>query len=149
MNHLNTVPLIPKEYDNLLSKILWSIVSKAALWSNKVRSETCLLSALQRRLSVTQSKSVSVLWFCLYADWQTSRRLFLDRWDSSCARTTFSRIVERNGRLETGLKFFRSFASSPGFFSRGFDYGWLETVRDYASCERGIYDLSNDRDESI
>ena len=119
MNHLNTVPLIPKVYDNLLSKILWSIVSKAALWSNEVRSETSLLSALQRRLSVTLSKSVSLLWFGLYADWQTSRRLFLDRWDSSCARTTFSRILERNGRLETGLKFFRSFTSSPGFFSRG------------------------------
>ena len=57
------------------------------------------------------------------------RRLFLDRWDSSCARTTFSRILERNGRLETGLKFFRSFTSSPDFFSRGLTMADFETVR--------------------
>ena len=73
-----------------------------------------------------QQASPSSVWrwrrstvICLYADWQTSRRLFLDRWDSSCARTTFSRILERNGRLETGLKLFKPFISSPGFLSRG------------------------------
>ena len=47
-------------------------------------------------------------------------------WDSSCARTTFSGILERNGRLETGLKFIKSFTSSPGFSSRGLTIAYLK-----------------------
>ena len=47
--------------------------------------------------------------FCLYADRQTSQRMSLDRWDSSSAGITFTSISERNGGLETGLKFFKLF----------------------------------------
>lgn len=34
----------------------------------------------------------------------------------SCMRTHLSRILDKNGRLETGLKLLRSFGSEPFFF---------------------------------
>ena len=39
--------------------------------------------------------------------------------------STFSRILEMKGRFDTGRKFFKSFASSPGFFNRGVTTAYL------------------------
>ena len=75
------------------------------------------MSAFQKRLYAKQKCLSTVILPVCYI--QMSWRLFLDRWHSSCARTTFSRMLERNGRLETGLKFFKSFTSNPGFLKRG------------------------------
>ena len=45
----NARPEIPKEVDNLLRRIVWSIVSKAADRSRSIRAETCFLSMANRR----------------------------------------------------------------------------------------------------
>ena len=51
--------------------------------------------------------------------WCISKRLSSDRYFRSCLRTIFSRIFEINGWLDTGLKCFKSFVSSPGFVKTG------------------------------
>ena len=51
-------------------------------------------------------------------------------------RTTFSRILDRKGRLEMGRQFFKRFLSSDGFFNRGLTMavfrsgGTMPVVRD-------------------
>ena len=67
-----------------------------------------------------------MLWFFLYADCLISSRSFSDRCFCSCIETTFSRILERKGRFDTGRKFFKSLGFSPGFFNRGFTMACLD-----------------------
>ncbi len=53
----------------------WSIVSKAALRSNKTSTEISLLSDAVRRSFVTFTGAVSVLWYNLNPDWKSSNKL--------------------------------------------------------------------------
>ena len=93
-------------------------MSKAALWSNKVRIETNWLSALQRGLPVTLSKNVSVL--ILPTCWLTNFAVVVfGQVGFKLCQDNFFKYFERNGRLETGLNFFKSFTSRPGFLRRG------------------------------
>ena len=77
------------------------------LWTDFVRRPTSILKT-----------AVSVLWYFLYAD-QILSKPFAHRWDCSWRRATLSSIFETNGRFETGLKFLKSLASRPCFFSMG------------------------------
>lgn len=63
--------------------------------------------------------AVSVLQPFLKPDWCGSSRLMLSMCWVSCWSTHLSRIFERKGRFETGLKLFSSVMSRPGFFSKG------------------------------
>ena len=51
--------------------------------------------------------------------------------------------------METGLNFFQFIYIKARFLEERFDCGYLEIVRDYAICERGIHDLSYDRDKNV
>ena len=112
-------PEIPKVLSSRLNRMAWSRVSKAALRSNSASIDRSFWSDFVRRPSSTLKTAVSVLWYFLYADCRISSKLFVHRWDCSWRRTTLSSIFETNGRFETGLKFLRSLASRPCFFSMG------------------------------
>jgi len=66
-NHFKTVPYIPTNWDYRFMRITWSIVSKAALKSNKIRAAALPPSRIKRR-SLTTLKSAlklvtTVTWF--------------------------------------------------------------------------------------
>ena len=112
-------PEIPKVLSRRLNRMAWSRVSKAALRSNSASIYTSFWSDFVRRPSSTLKTAVSVLWYFLYADCRISSKLFAYRWDCSWSRTTLSSIFETNGRFKIGLKFLKSLASRPCFFSMG------------------------------
>lgn len=76
-------------------------------------------SAAIRRSLVTFISAVSVLWEGRKPDWNCSYRLLLVKCEWSCVATIFSRIFERNGRLEIGRKFSKLLGSRPVFFNIG------------------------------
>ena len=117
-NQDSATPEIPKVLSSRLNRMARSRVSKAALRSNSASIDTSFWSDFVRRPSSTLKTAVSVLWYFLYADCRISSKLFAHRWDCSW-RTTLSSIFKTNGRFETGLKFLKSLASRPGFFSMG------------------------------
>jgi len=96
----------------------WSKVSKAALKSNSASTDTGFWFYFVRRPSSTLKTAVLVLWYFLYADCIISSKLFAQRWDCNW-RTTLSSIFETNGRFEASMKFLKSLASRPSFFSMG------------------------------
>ena len=118
-NQDSTNPEIPKVLSCRLNRMAWSRVSKAALRSNSASIDTSFWSDFVRRPSSTLKTAVLVLWYFLYADCRISSKLFAHRWDCSWRRTALSSIFETNGRFETGLKFLKSLASRPCFFSMG------------------------------
>ena len=118
-NLLRTLPLIPKVISRRLRRIEWSSVSNAALRSRRATSETNFWSEFVSKLSMTLSTAVSTLWPFLYADWFISSRLLSKRCCCNWRRTTLSRSLEINGRLDTDLKYFRLLQSSQCFFRRG------------------------------
>ena len=71
--------------------MLWSIVSKAALRSRRVRMEIEPELDAVRSLK-TRRRAVSVLCFGRKADWKTCQRLFWSGWRNSRPRT-FSKYV--------------------------------------------------------
>ena len=117
-------PEIPKVLSSRLNRMAWSRVSKAAFRSNSASIDTSFWSDFVGRPSSTLKTAVSVLWDFLYADCRISSKLFAHRWDCSW-RTTLSSIFETNGRFETGLKFLKSLASRPCFFSMGVTRAWF------------------------
>ena len=71
-NHSSAVPEIPILCQNWWRSVLWLMVSKAALRSNRTRMTPCLLSMCVRMSFCTLTKAVSVEWYFLYADCITS-----------------------------------------------------------------------------
>lgn len=59
-------------------------------------------SAARRWSSVILSRAVLVLCFGRKPDWKCLWRLFVSRWDCSCAATTLSSVLEMKGRLRLG-----------------------------------------------
>ena len=59
-------------HHHLCNKIWWSIVSNAALRSNRMRTDTNPWSEAIRRSLVTLARAVSVLWLALNPDWKSS-----------------------------------------------------------------------------
>ena len=113
------IPRFQKVLSSRLNRMAWSRVSKAALRSNSASIDTSFWSDFVRRPSSKLKTAVSVPWYFLYAACRISSKLFAHRWDCSGRRTTLSSIFETNGKFETGLKFLRSLASRPCFFSMG------------------------------
>ena len=66
------------------------------------RTEMFLLSRAERISFTIRNKTVSALCSDWQADWKGLLRLFSWRWERSLWRTTFSRILDRNGKLEMG-----------------------------------------------
>ena len=84
-----------------------------------------LESEESRRLLLTLSRAVSVLWWIRKPDWNVSYRLLERRYCLSCVATALSSSFERNVRLEMGLKLLGSSGSRPGFLRRGVMAGSL------------------------
>ena len=102
-NHSSAVPEIPILCRSWWRSVLWSMVSKAALRSSRTRMTPCLLSMCVRMSFCTLTKAVSVEWYFLYADCITSWRLWLSMWERSLLATSFSRILDKYDRFDTGL----------------------------------------------
>ena len=103
LNQLRAVPLMQINCSSLCNKIAWSIVSNAALRSNRTRTDTNPWSEAIRRSLVTLARAVSVLWLALNPDWKSSYILFSWRNSHSWLAITFSSILDRKGRLDIGL----------------------------------------------
>ena len=80
LKHLNAATLIHISCSTLCNQILWSMVSTAALRSNKTYMDAELLSEAIRITSVTLINAVSVQWWTLNPDWTSSNKPFLCRW---------------------------------------------------------------------
>lgn len=81
----------------------WEMVSNVALRSRSIRMVSSPESAARRRSSVIFTRADLVLCLGRKPDWNGSWRLFVLRWDCSCAETTLSRVLEMKVRLEMGL----------------------------------------------
>ncbi len=103
LNHANAHPLMPTEFSSLFRRLLWSIVSNAALRSSSTNREIQPRSDDKSRSFVTLMRAVSVLWDGLNPDWKSSQISFLSKMEYNCEDTTFSSIFDRKGRFEIGL----------------------------------------------
>ena len=118
-NQLRAVPLMLINCCSLCNKMWWSLVSNAALRSNRTRTDTNPWSEAIRRSFVTFAKAVSVLWLGLKPDWKSSYTLLSLTNSHSRLATTFSRISDRKGRLDIGLWFAKTSGSRVDFLRRG------------------------------
>ena len=96
MNQFRTGPESPTQFLRVLMRILWSIVSKAALRSRSTKIVGRLESRLSLMSFVIFRRAVSVLWWGRKPDWNVSSILFVLRWLFSWERTVFSRSLLRN-----------------------------------------------------
>ena len=103
LNQFRVVPLTLINCSSLCNTIWWSIVSNAALRSNRTRTDTNPWSEAIRRSLVTLARAVSVLWLALNPDWKSSYILFSWRNSHSWLAITFSSIWDRKGRLDIDL----------------------------------------------
>ena len=89
LNQLRAASRRPMYYRSLDSKISWSVVSNAALKSNKSKITHCFSSTALRIQSWIQVRAVSVLWYFLWEDWRHSCRPLVVMWSNSRVATTF------------------------------------------------------------
>ena len=118
MNQRWGVPVMPMAA-SLSRRMVWEMVSNAAVRSRRMRIEREPVSAARRRSLVILMRAVSVLWWGRKPDWNFSKRLLWERWEWSCDATVFSRILDRNGRLEMGRRLLKSCGSAFGFLRMG------------------------------
>ena len=83
MIHSSAVPGMLNCVFSLCSKVVWSMVSKAAVRSSSTRQTISCLSMAYQMTDLTLSNVLSVLWLVLYADCFGSMRLKLSRYDTS------------------------------------------------------------------
>ena len=102
LNHFRASPLIPKEQSNKSKSFWWSMVSKAALRSKSTNMVPPSESTAWSMSFCTRSRAVSVLWSCLYADWNISYKPFSLRWSTNCTQMICSISLETKDKLETG-----------------------------------------------
>ncbi len=76
LNHANALPLMQTEFSSLFKRMLWLIVSNAALRSRSINREIQPRSDDKSRSFVTLMRAVSVLWDGLNPDWKSSQILF-------------------------------------------------------------------------
>jgi len=70
---------MPTQFSRLFERMLWSIVSKAALRSSNTNREIQPQSHDKRKSFVTLMRAVSVLWYGLNPDWKSSQIPFLSK----------------------------------------------------------------------
>ncbi len=89
LNHANALPLMPTKFSSLFKRMLWSIVSNAALRSSRTNREIQPRSDDKSRSFVTLMRAVSVLWYGLNPDWKSSQISFFSKKEYNCEDTTF------------------------------------------------------------
>ena len=101
-SQLSAFPVTPNQSSSLLSRIVWSMVSKAIERSSIVSAVT-LPASTDARISLwIFSRAVSVEWNFLYADWYWLDVFELLKCVFSWFTITFSRTLEKKLRLDTG-----------------------------------------------
>ena len=95
------------------------MVSKAALRSKSTNMAPPSESTAWSMSFCTRRRAVSVLWSCLYADWNISYKSFSLRWSTNCSQTIRSISLETKDKLETGRKFLKISQSRINFLIRG------------------------------
>ncbi len=115
INHWSALSTTPKSFLRISIRILWSIVSKAALMSSITSNVTSSLSILISMSFCTLRSAVSVECNWRYADWLTGSGAFSLQWLTNCDVTTFSATFARKWRLLTGLKFSNTKSTSANF----------------------------------
>ena len=111
------LPVIQTYFSNIVNKLLWSIVSKAADKSRSTRVDSLLLPIIDTISLYTRRKAVYVLWPHLYADWNWSIMALSSMCEIIRDATIFSIIFYKNDKFDTGPYFF--FTSRPYFLIRG------------------------------
>ena len=102
LNQSSAFPVTAKQSSNIFKGMVSSMVSKAAERSSNVSAVT-LLTSIDLRMSLwIFSRAVSVEWNFLFTDWYWLDVFELFICEFSWFTTTFSRILERNSRLDTG-----------------------------------------------
>ena len=102
LNQLSSFPVTPNQSSSPLSRIVWSMVSKAAERSSNVSAVT-LPASIDTRISLwIFSRAVSVEWNFPYVDWYWLDVFELLICVFSWFTTTFSRTLERKVRSDTG-----------------------------------------------
>ena len=119
LNHWTATSQTPRWNCSLDKRMLWSMVSNAALKSRSNRMPHCFSSICLNISSCTEVDAVSVLLNFLYEDWNSSYRLLIFMWSSSLSATTRSMNWDKKVRFETGLKFLNNSGSKHIFFSNG------------------------------
>ena len=123
VHHFKSVPPTPKPDPKVSNKILWSIVSNAALRSSMTRRVTFWSSMFSKISDCTFRSAVSVLWNGLLADWPDGRGRTLFIWSLNWLTDAFSVSLDINGKLLTGLKLWKT-SSRPSFFRRGLTWAF-------------------------
>ena len=111
LNHFNACPWIPIWFCRRSMRLLWSMVSNVALRSSKTSIEMQPWSQAKNKSFSILTSAVSVLWWGLKPDWNSSRMLFSCKNVHIWADTTFSNIFDIKRRFEISLKLVISFAS--------------------------------------
>ena len=91
----NWVSLSPVVRWSQFKRMPWSTVSNTAERSRRMRREGKPASDDMRRLFVTLTRAVSVLWAEWKSDWNLSKRLLCLRWSRRWVATTFSSTFDR------------------------------------------------------
>ena len=104
--HSRAQPVMPYANDRRSRRTLWSMTSNAAERSKSTYTTDECLSKAAFISWCTLAHAVSVEWRGLYAEWSGSHNELESKWTSSLLSTTFSRVFEIKGKLDTGLYFF-------------------------------------------
>jgi len=92
LNQSKATSFTPSIFSMRSNKMLCLIRSKAALRSRKIKITAFPSSISQRTSFWILRRVISVLWYCLYADWRTSCRLLSVMYLLSCAANTLSSV---------------------------------------------------------
>ena len=90
LNHWRATSRTPRWDCSPDKRMLWSMVSNAALKSRSNRMTHCFSSICLNISSCTEVNAVSVLWNFLYEDWNSSYRLLICMWSCNLSGTTRS-----------------------------------------------------------
>ena len=111
LNHWRATSQTPRWDCSLDKRMLWSMVSNAALKSRSNRMTHCFSSICLNISPCTEVNAVSVLWNFLYEGWNSSHRLLIYMWSCSLSATTRSINLDKKVRFETGLIFLNNSGS--------------------------------------
>ena len=87
---------------SLSGKIPWSVVSKAALKSNRTSKVTCWSFMFRKMSFFTFKRADSVLWNLRHDDCNMGNKLFALMWCRSCLATALSASLEMNYKFLKG-----------------------------------------------
>jgi len=118
------MPRIPKEVDKQSHRISWSTILNAAEISRRLRRVISPWSAARTTSEMILRTAVSVDLLCRYTHCKLGRRLFFSRNAISWRHTSHLITVDKNFRLEIGLKFSGSVRSASDFFRQGVMSAW-------------------------